>query len=84
MSKEINEILNEERTITFTFGSIAVIVTGLEHILIELKTAATNPYMLSDLIWLFTKSLKDKNGRQILTQCFGLPALINELLNYLV
>ena len=85
MSKEQTiKPVTKERIITFTFGSIAVTVTGPEHLVTELKAATTNPYLLSDFMWLFTKSLKDNNGRKILIQCFCLSTLINELFNYLM
>ena len=63
---------------------MTVTVKGLENIFQDLKAAAPNPYLLSDILWILGKSLKDKISRQLLIQKFTLPVIVRELLGHIM
>jgi len=70
-------------TISFTLGSIVVMVIGLDKVLPELETANSKPYLQTDLLWLIAKTIKNKSSRETLIKTFGLSSLVNQIYRYI-
>jgi len=65
-------------------GSVVVMVVGLDNIINELKAASCKPYLLSDLLWLLSKSLKSKNTREHILKSVTVAGLVRQVFSYVV
>ncbi len=68
---------------SFTLNSMVVMVVGPDKLLPELRASAQKPQLVSDLLWLVGKLLKDKINRDLLIGAFSLPGVVRELLSHL-